>query len=225
MRLMHIITAKDWKQRLVWYNNEQTSSTASYTIHTLKSWAISWTDHWKGSLRMSNLVNFWYCLISRRGMILGLKRWRMMHNHSHWSHAMSHINPISLNSNYSFFPQRPLSPPTSPTWSLLTLTLLTLQTLTSYVSVASLMLLPLISGCVIWHFQLDWEGYRWAVCKTVVPDTFYVLLFQRSCRRATNTAYTHALNPIAHKEGESFAACTPPTLKRLDLFFLYLAQP
>ncbi|XBI07439.1 hypothetical protein VPH35_135345 [Triticum aestivum] len=51
-------TAEDWKRRSV-----------------LKSWAISRTRRWKGSLRMSSSVLFWYLRISRRATVPGLKRW------------------------------------------------------------------------------------------------------------------------------------------------------
>ena len=43
--------------------------------YTLKSWAISRTRRWKGSLRMSNSVDFWYRLISRRATVPGRNRW------------------------------------------------------------------------------------------------------------------------------------------------------
>ena len=42
--------ALDWKRRSV-----------------LKSWAISRTRRWNGSLRMSSSVDFWYLRISLRG--------------------------------------------------------------------------------------------------------------------------------------------------------------
>merc|ERR1711994_1178728 len=41
----------------------------------LKSWAISLTSRWKGSLRMSSSVDFWYLLISRRATVPGLYLW------------------------------------------------------------------------------------------------------------------------------------------------------
>merc|ERR1719397_2169203 len=41
----------------------------------LKSWAISRTRRWKGSLRISNSVDFWYLLISLRATVPGLWRW------------------------------------------------------------------------------------------------------------------------------------------------------
>merc|ERR1719394_620399 len=41
----------------------------------LKSWAISLTRRWKGSLRMSSSVDFWYLLISRRATVPGLYLW------------------------------------------------------------------------------------------------------------------------------------------------------
>ena len=41
----------------------------------LKSWAISRTRRWKGSLRMSSSVDFWYLLISRRATVPGLYLW------------------------------------------------------------------------------------------------------------------------------------------------------
>ena len=53
-------TALDWKRRSV-----------------LKSWAISRTSLWNGSLRMSSSVDFWYLRISRRATVPGLylQRW------------------------------------------------------------------------------------------------------------------------------------------------------
>ncbi|KAF2925317.1 hypothetical protein DAI22_06g043200 [Oryza sativa Japonica Group] len=50
-------TAELWKRRSV-----------------LKSWAISRTRRWKGSLRMSSSVLFWYLRISRSATVPGLKR-------------------------------------------------------------------------------------------------------------------------------------------------------
>merc|ERR1712178_171393 len=41
----------------------------------LKSWAISLTRRWNGSLRMSSSVDFWYLLISRRATVPGLYLW------------------------------------------------------------------------------------------------------------------------------------------------------
>mgnify|MGYP007048366038 FL=1 len=41
----------------------------------LKSWAISRTRRWKGSLRMRSSVDFWYLLISRRATVPGLYLW------------------------------------------------------------------------------------------------------------------------------------------------------
>merc|ERR1719192_2281296 len=41
----------------------------------LKSWAISLTRRWKGSLRMSSSVDFWYLLISRRATVPGRYLW------------------------------------------------------------------------------------------------------------------------------------------------------
>ena len=41
----------------------------------LKSWTISWTRHWKGSLRMRSSVLFWQRLISRRATVPGLYPW------------------------------------------------------------------------------------------------------------------------------------------------------
>merc|ERR1711905_30906 len=41
----------------------------------LKSWAISLTRRWKGSLRMRSSVDFWYLLISRRATVPGLYLW------------------------------------------------------------------------------------------------------------------------------------------------------
>merc|ERR1711942_76883 len=38
----------------------------------LKSWAISLTRRWNGSLRISNSVDFWYLLISLRATVPGL---------------------------------------------------------------------------------------------------------------------------------------------------------
>ncbi|KAF6217086.1 hypothetical protein GE061_001439 [Apolygus lucorum] len=38
----------------------------------LKSCAISLTRRWKGNLRISNSVDFWYLLISRRATVPGL---------------------------------------------------------------------------------------------------------------------------------------------------------
>lgn len=40
----------------------------------LKSWAISLTSRWKGSLRISSSVDFWYRRISRRATVPGLER-------------------------------------------------------------------------------------------------------------------------------------------------------
>merc|ERR1719187_2927396 len=37
----------------------------------LKSWAISRTRRWKGSLRISSSVDFWYLLISLRATVPG----------------------------------------------------------------------------------------------------------------------------------------------------------
>jgi len=37
----------------------------------LKSWAISRTKRWKGSLRIKSSVDFWYLLISRRATVPG----------------------------------------------------------------------------------------------------------------------------------------------------------
>ncbi|KAL5660687.1 hypothetical protein ACJX0J_027812, partial [Zea mays] len=50
-------TAEDWKRRSV-----------------LKSCAISRTRRWKGSLRMSSSVLFWYLRISRSATVPGRKR-------------------------------------------------------------------------------------------------------------------------------------------------------
>merc|ERR1719493_533060 len=52
------ITAEDWKRRSV-----------------LKSWAISLTRRWNGSLRMRSSVDFWYLRISRRATVPGLYLW------------------------------------------------------------------------------------------------------------------------------------------------------
>ena len=41
----------------------------------LKSWAISRTRRWKGSLRISSSVLFWYLRISRRATVPGRYRW------------------------------------------------------------------------------------------------------------------------------------------------------
>ena len=41
----------------------------------LKSWAISLTSLWKGSLRMRSSVDFWYLRISRRATVPGRYRW------------------------------------------------------------------------------------------------------------------------------------------------------
>merc|ERR1719288_148609 len=41
----------------------------------LKSWAISLTRRWKGSLRMRSSVDFWYLLISRRATVPGRYLW------------------------------------------------------------------------------------------------------------------------------------------------------
>merc|ERR1711905_97231 len=41
----------------------------------LKSWAISLTRRWKGSLRMRSSVDFWYLLISLRATVPGLYLW------------------------------------------------------------------------------------------------------------------------------------------------------
>ena len=41
----------------------------------LKSWAISRTRRWNGSLRISSSVDFWYLLISRRATVPGLYLW------------------------------------------------------------------------------------------------------------------------------------------------------
>ncbi|PNT76630.1 hypothetical protein BRADI_1g50821v3 [Brachypodium distachyon] len=51
-------TAEDWNRRSV-----------------LKSCAISLTSRWKGSLRMSSSVLFWYLRISRSATVPGRKRW------------------------------------------------------------------------------------------------------------------------------------------------------
>ena len=50
-------TADDWKRRSV-----------------LKSWAISRTRRWNGSLRIRSSVDFWYLRISRRATVPGLRR-------------------------------------------------------------------------------------------------------------------------------------------------------
>lgn len=42
---------------------------------SLNSWAISRTKRWKGNLRISRSVLFWYLRISRRATVPGLKRW------------------------------------------------------------------------------------------------------------------------------------------------------
>ena len=52
------MTAEDWNLRSV-----------------LKSWAISLTRRWNGSLRMRSSVLFWYLLISRRATVPGLYLW------------------------------------------------------------------------------------------------------------------------------------------------------
>merc|ERR1711930_39937 len=52
------ITAELWKRRSV-----------------LKSWAISLTRRWNGSLRISSSVDFWYLLISRRATVPGRYLW------------------------------------------------------------------------------------------------------------------------------------------------------
>ena len=41
----------------------------------MKSWAISLTRRWNGSLRMRSSVLFWYLLISRRATVPGLYLW------------------------------------------------------------------------------------------------------------------------------------------------------
>ena len=41
----------------------------------LRSWASSCTNLWNGSFLMSNLVDFWYRLISWRATVLGLYLW------------------------------------------------------------------------------------------------------------------------------------------------------
>ncbi len=41
----------------------------------LKSWAISLTNLWKGSLRIRSSVDFWYLRISRRATVPGLYLW------------------------------------------------------------------------------------------------------------------------------------------------------
>ncbi len=41
----------------------------------LKSWAISLTNLWKGSLRIKSSVDFWYLRISRRATVPGLYLW------------------------------------------------------------------------------------------------------------------------------------------------------
>ncbi|RCV33606.1 hypothetical protein SETIT_7G095400v2 [Setaria italica] len=51
-------TAEDWNRRSV-----------------LKSCAISRTRRWKGSLRISSSVLFWYLRISRSATVPGRKRW------------------------------------------------------------------------------------------------------------------------------------------------------
>lgn len=50
--------AADWKRKSV-----------------LKSWAISLTKRWNGSFLMSNSVDFWYLLISRRATVPGRYLW------------------------------------------------------------------------------------------------------------------------------------------------------
>ena len=52
------ITAEDWNLRSV-----------------LKSWAISLTNLWKGSLRIKSSVDFWYLLISLKATVPGLYLW------------------------------------------------------------------------------------------------------------------------------------------------------
>merc|ERR1712224_951651 len=52
------ITAEDWKRRSV-----------------LKSWAISLTRRWNGSLRMRSSVDFWYLRISLRATVPGRYLW------------------------------------------------------------------------------------------------------------------------------------------------------
>ena len=54
-RLLRARMAEDWNLRSV-----------------LKSWAISRTRRWKGSLRMRSSVDFWYLRISRRATVPGL---------------------------------------------------------------------------------------------------------------------------------------------------------
>merc|ERR1712091_409286 len=51
-------TAEPWKRR-----------------SPLKSWAISRTRRWNGSLRMRSSVDFWYLRISRRATVPGLYLW------------------------------------------------------------------------------------------------------------------------------------------------------
>jgi histone H3 len=57
-------------------NNKSATSHTTKRSHdiTLKSCAISRTSRWKGSLRMSSSVDFWYRRISRSATVPGLNR-------------------------------------------------------------------------------------------------------------------------------------------------------
>ncbi|PNH03640.1 hypothetical protein TSOC_010279 [Tetrabaena socialis] len=56
--------------RLAWMAHRLVSSKRP-TRSVLKSWAISRTRRWKGSLRMSSSVLFWYLRISRSATVPG----------------------------------------------------------------------------------------------------------------------------------------------------------
>jgi hypothetical protein len=77
-----IVTLLAWMAAKLVSSNRPTryASAASWRASTaldwnlrsvLKSWAISRTSLWKGSLRMSSSVDFWYFLISRRATVPG----------------------------------------------------------------------------------------------------------------------------------------------------------
>jgi hypothetical protein len=47
----------------------------SLLVRSDKNWVTSLVKRWKGSLRRSNSVDFWYLRISRRATVPGRKRW------------------------------------------------------------------------------------------------------------------------------------------------------
>ena len=75
----------------------------------LKSCAISRTRRWKGNFLISNSVDFWYLLISRRATVPGLKNWNFIVNalyfqyssvatHSIYIAQLSHIKILNVRS-------------------------------------------------------------------------------------------------------------------------------